>query len=59
MHKNGNNTNIGIRGFTTWKQKNPVTKCYQVVQEQKFKDLRSSTRQTSPERIVLDLESEV
>ena len=24
MHKNGNNANIGSRGFTTWKQKNPV-----------------------------------
>ena len=23
----GNNANIGIRGFTTWKQKNPVAKC--------------------------------
>ena len=28
-HNIGNNANIGIRGFTTWKQKkNPVTKCY-------------------------------
>ena len=24
----GNNVNIGIRGFTAWKQKIPVTKCY-------------------------------
>ena len=24
----GNNANIGIRGFTMWKQKNPVLKCY-------------------------------
>ena len=24
----GNNANIGIRFFTTWKQKSPVTKCY-------------------------------
>ena len=31
----------------------------QVVHEQKFKDLLSSTCQVSPERIVLDLESEV
>ena len=23
-----NNANIGIRGLTMWKQKNPVTKCY-------------------------------
>ena len=30
-----------------------------MVQEQKFKDLLSSTCQVSPERIVLDLESEV
>ena len=22
MHKNGNNANIGIRGFILWKQKN-------------------------------------
>ena len=28
MHKNGNNANIGIRGFISWKQKIPVTKCY-------------------------------
>ena len=28
MHKNGNNTNIGIRGFITWKQKMSVTKFY-------------------------------
>ena len=32
---------------------------YQVVHEQKFKDLLSSTCQVSVERIVLDLESEV
>ena len=32
---------------------------YQVVYEQKFKDLLSSTRQVSVERIMLDLESEV
>ena len=25
MHKNGNNANIGIRGFISWKQKNSVT----------------------------------
>ena len=31
---------------------------YQVVHEQKFKDLLSSTDQVSVERIVLDLESE-
>ena len=31
---------------------------YQVVHEQKFKDLLSSTFQVSVERIVLDLESE-
>ena len=31
---------------------------YQVVHEQKFKDLLSSTCQVSVERIVLDLESE-
>ena len=30
-----------------------------MVHEQKFKDLLSSTCQVSPERIVLDLESEV
>ena len=24
MHKNGNNANIGNRGFAMWKQKNPV-----------------------------------
>ena len=27
-HNIGNSANIGIRGFTTWKQKNQVTKCY-------------------------------
>ena len=32
---------------------------YQVVHEQKFKYLLSSTRQVSVERIVLDLESEI
>ena len=32
---------------------------YQVVHEQRFKDLLSSTRQVSVERIVLNLESEV
>ena len=26
MHKNGNNANIGIRGFISWKQKISVTK---------------------------------
>ena len=31
----------------------------QVVHEQKFKDLLSSTCQVSPDRIALDLESEV
>ena len=99
----GNNANIGIRGFTTWKKSSdkmlpPVgigfqvqhypfytnltpayktetlgslyshallipTKSskskYQVVHEQKFKDLLSSTCLTSSERRVLDLESEV
>ena len=112
MHKNGNNTNIGIRGFATWKQKNPMknvtsrgnrtqashnlwfqvqhypfwTKLTfacktetlgslhshtlliltessesnnQVVHEQKFKDLLNSTCQVSPERLLLDFESEV
>ena len=24
----GNNASIGIIGFTTWKQNNPMTKCY-------------------------------
>ena len=28
MHKNGNNANIAIRGFTTWKQNIPITKLY-------------------------------
>ena len=28
LDKIGSNTNIGIRGFTMWKQKIPVTKCY-------------------------------
>ena len=28
LDKIGNNANIGIRGFTVWKQKIPVTKCY-------------------------------
>ena len=28
LHEIGNNANIGIRGFTTRKQKIPVTKCY-------------------------------
>ena len=106
MQKNGNNANIGIRGFTMWKRKIPVTKYYlkwvlnpglwwtlsfltnltfacktetlgflyshalliltgssksknQVVYEQKFKDLLSSTCQVSPEKIELDLESGV
>ena len=27
----GNEANIGIGGFTTGKQKNPVTKCYPLV----------------------------
>ena len=27
----GNNDNIGIRGFTTWKQKNSVTKCFLLI----------------------------
>ena len=26
MHKNGNSANIGSRGFTMWKQNNPVEK---------------------------------
>ena len=110
MHKNGNNANIGIRGFISEKQNNSVTKCcpseywttgpliqsvqhaplytnlafacktetlnslyshalfiltksskakHQVVHEQKFKGLPSSTCQVSVVRIVLDLESEV
>ena len=37
---------------------NPSKSKYQVVHEQKFKDLLSSTCQVSVERIVLDLESE-
>ena len=28
LDKIGNNANIGIRGFTRWKQKIPVTKWY-------------------------------
>ena len=28
----GNNANIGIRGFTTRKQKIPVTKCYPLIE---------------------------
>ena len=28
LDKIGNNANIGIRFFATWKQKSPVTKCY-------------------------------
>ena len=108
IHKNGNNANIGIGGFISWKQKISVTECYpsiepldlwfqvqhaplytnlafacktetvsslyshallilaksskskhQVVHEQKFKDLLSSTCQISVERSMLDLESEV
>ena len=109
MHKNGNNANIGIRGFISWKQKNSVTNAtlvsiepldlwfqvqhaplyinlalacktetlsslyshvlliltksskskHQVVHEQKFKDLQSSTCQVSVERSMLDLGSEV
>ena len=92
MHKNGINANIGIRGFTMWKQKQlsdkmlppvsieprPLMNLWiqvqhspfwtnltfaksknQVVQEQKFKDLLGSTSQVSPERIMLNLESEV
>ena len=37
----------------------PLKFKYQVVHEQKFKDLLSSTCQVSVERIALDLESEV
>ena len=110
MHKNGNNANIGIRGFILWKNKifqlqnaTPVSiepldlwfqvqhaplytyltfACktetlsslyshvlliplksskskYQVVHEQKFKDLLSGTCQVSVERSMLDLISEV
>ena len=90
MQKSGNNANIGIRGFISWKQNISVTKCYpskywtcktdtlsslyshalliltesskskhQVVHEQKFKDLLSSTWQVSTERSMLDLEWEV
>ena len=68
-HNIGNHANIGIRGFTMWKQKLPATKCYpseyltpvplsknQVVYQQKVKDLLSSTYQISLERRVLDLE---
>ena len=28
MYNIGNNANIGLRGFTTWKQKIPVTRCH-------------------------------
>ena len=28
IKKVGNNANIGIRGFTTWKQKKSSEKCY-------------------------------
>ena len=28
MHKNGNNANIGVRGFPKWKQKYLVMKYY-------------------------------
>ena len=28
LDKISNNANIGVRGFTTWKEKIPVTKCY-------------------------------
>ena len=109
MHKNGNNANIGIRGFISCKQKKSVINAtpvsigsldlwfivqyaplytnlafacktetlsslyshalliltksskskHQVVHEQKFKDLLSSTCQFSVERSMLDLESEV
>ena len=108
MHKNGNNANIGIRGFISWKKNqlqnatlvsiepldlwfqvqhaplytNLAFACktetlsslyshalliltksskskQQVVHEQKFKDLLSSTCQVSVERSKLDLESEI
>ena len=42
-----------------WFPLNPSKSKYQVVHEQKFKDLLSSTCQICVERIVLDLESEV
>ena len=42
-----------------WFPLNPIKSKYQAVHEQKFKDLLSSTCQVSPERIVLDLKSEV
>ena len=41
-----------------WFPLNPFKSKYQVVHEQKFKDLLSSTCQVSVERRVLDLESE-
>ena len=41
-----------------WFPLNPSKSKYQVVHEQKFKDLPSSTCQVSLERILLDLESE-
>ena len=28
FHKLNENANIGIKDFTAWKQKNPVTKCH-------------------------------
>ena len=28
LYEIGNNANIDIRGFATWKQKHPVAKCY-------------------------------
>ena len=109
MHKNGNNANVGIRGFISWKQKNQLQNAglvsiepldlwfqvqhapfyttlvlasktetfsslyshalliltksskskHQVVHEQKFKGLLSSSCQVSVERSMLDLESEV
>ena len=41
-----------------WFPLNPSKSKYQVVHEQKFKDLLSSTWQISPDRRVLDLELE-
>ena len=42
-----------------WFPLNPSKSKYQVVHEQKFKDLLSSTCQVSVERSMLDFESEV
>ena len=45
----GNNTSIGIRGCTTWKQKFPVTKCYlQWVLNPWTSDSKSNTLLSEP-----------